>query len=64
MAERKAKILADIKDRRNKNKNADMSDDEWQDVDEHEKEVFAKSGYFDVPEEEAHISKHDQNLLM
>jgi hypothetical protein len=25
-------------------------DDEWEDVDEHEKDVFDKDGYFDVPE--------------
>ena len=62
LAERKAKILADVQERRKTKKGGD-EDDEWQDVDEHEKEVFATTGYFDVPEVEAHISKHDQNLL-
>lgn len=62
LAERKAKILAEIKEKR-KNKRMQEEDDEWQDVDEHEKEVYATTGYFDVPEVEAHISKHDQQLL-
>jgi hypothetical protein len=61
LADRKAKVLAEIKEKR-KNKHAE-DDDEWQDVDEHEKEVYATTGYFDVPEVEAHISKHDQQLL-
>lgn len=61
IVERKAIILKDIKERREAN---NKQDDEWQDVDEHEKEVYATTGYFDVPEEEAHISKHDQNLLL
>ncbi len=38
-------------------------DDEWEDVDEHEKDVFDKDGYYDVMEEEAMISKNDQNIL-
>ena len=39
-------------------------DDEWEDVvDEHEKDVFDKDGYFDVPEEQAQISKNDEKLL-
>jgi hypothetical protein len=25
-------------------------DEEWEDVDEHEKEAFDKDGYFDIPE--------------
>ncbi len=25
-------------------------DDDWEDVDEHEKDVFDKDGYFEVPE--------------
>lgn len=56
VAERKAKILAEIKEKRKSNK---KEDDEWEDVDEHEREVYATTGYFDVPEEEAQISKHD-----
>ena len=57
LTERKAKVLAEIKEKRKNKQHGD--DDEWQDVDEHEKEVYATTGYFDVPEEEAHISKHD-----
>ena len=33
--------------------------DEWEDVDEHEKDVFDKDGYFDVMETEAMISAGD-----
>jgi len=40
-----------------------MEGEEWEDVDEHEKEVFATTGYFDVPDSEAHISAADQKLL-
>jgi len=57
LAERKAKITSDIAERRQANKEKEA--DEWQDVDEHEREVFAKTGYFEVPEEEALISKQD-----
>jgi len=60
LQERKAQIMKDIKDRREAKRH---EGEEWQDVDEHEKEVFATTGYFDVPEEEALISKADQNLL-
>jgi predicted DNA binding CopG/RHH family protein len=62
LAERKAKILAEIAEKRKNKKNEDEND-EWQDIDDHEKEVYATTGYFDVPEVEAHISKHDQQLL-
>lgn len=37
--------------------------DEWEDVDEHEKDVFDKDGYFDVMETEAMISANDQAIL-
>ena len=36
---------------------------EWEDVDEHEKDVFDKDGYYDVMETEAMISKNDQQIL-
>ena len=32
---------------------------EWEDVDEHEKDVFDKDGYYDVMETEAMISTSD-----
>ena len=38
-------------------------DDEWEDVDEHERDVFDKDGYYDVMESEAMISKSDQTIL-
>jgi len=33
--------------------------DEWEDVDEHERDVFDKDGYYDVPENEQSISNGD-----
>jgi len=33
--------------------------EEWEDVDEHEKDVFDKDGYFDVMDSEAMISAND-----
>ena len=58
--ERRDALLKEI---RQKRKGADP-DDEWEDVDEHEKEVFqATGGYFDVPDSEAQISAADQDLL-
>jgi hypothetical protein len=41
----------------------DKDDEEWEEVDEHEKDVFDKDGYFDVPEEQAQISANDEKLL-
>lgn len=40
-----------------------MEDEDWEDVDEHEKEVFATTGYFECPDTEAQISKADELLL-
>lgn len=40
-----------------------MADEDWEDVDEHEKEVYATTGYFDCPDSEAQISKADEMLL-
>ena len=37
--------------------------EDWEDVDEHEREVYATTGYFDCPDTEAHISKADEVLL-
>ena len=34
--------------------------DEWEDIDEHERDVFDKDGYFDVMDTEAAISASDQ----
>ncbi len=41
----------------------DKDDEEWEEVDEHEKDIFDKDGYFDVPEEQAQISANDEKLL-
>lgn len=41
----------------------DKDDEEWEEVDEHEKDVFDKDGYFDVPDEQAQISANDEKLL-
>ena len=36
----------------------------WEDVDEHEKDVFDKDGYFDVLDHDAQISAGDMELLL
>ena len=48
-----------------KKKEGKGSDDEWEDVvDDHEKDIFEKDGYFDVPENDKNtISKNDEKLL-
>jgi hypothetical protein len=38
-------------------------DDIWEDVDEHEKDVFDKDGYFDVLDKDAQIDEGDLALL-
>ena len=38
-------------------------ENEWEDIDEHEKDVFDKDGYYDVMDTEALISKNDQKIL-
>ena len=47
--------MSGIKDRRQANKMADRpgEDEDWEDVDEHEKEVYETTGYFDVPDVDA-----------
>ena len=35
------------------------AEEEWEDVDEHEKDVFDKDGYYNVMETEASISAGD-----
>jgi hypothetical protein len=37
--------------------------EEWEDVDEHEKDVFDKDGYYDVMDEDQGISMNDLKLL-
>lgn len=62
LQEKKIQLLKEINERRKKE--ADGADgEEWEDVDEHEKEVFATTGYFDVPDDDAIISKDDQAIL-
>jgi len=34
-------------------------DDDWEDIDEHERDVFDKDGYYDVLDEEVGISGND-----
>ena len=55
----------DLKDKRVllQHEKAKGQEEEWEDVDEHEREVFATTGYFDVPEVEALICESDQKLL-
>ena len=38
-------------------------EEEWEEVDEHEKDVFDKDGYFDVPDQQTQISANDERLL-
>jgi hypothetical protein len=57
----KANKLKDEKRLQKKKERRD--DEEWEDVDEHEKDVFDKDGYFDVPEAQDHISTNDEKLL-
>lgn len=61
ISERREKVLAEIRERRKKNNRPE--DDEWEDVDEHEREVFEGTGYFEVQDSEAHITAADQKLL-
>jgi essential nuclear protein 1 len=60
-------LLKEIEERKKASKRSgksgDIDDAEWEDVDEHEKEVFATTGYFDIPDSDAHISAADQKLL-
>ena len=44
-------------------KKEDDDEEEWEEVDEHEKDVFDKDGYFDVPDQQAQISANDEKLL-
>jgi len=37
--------------------------EEWEDVDEHEKDVFDKDGYYDVMDEDQGVSANDLKLL-
>ena len=48
---------------KNMNRVKEGEDAEWEDVDEHEKDVFDKDGYFDVMETEGMISVSDQRIL-
>ena len=47
-AEKRLKKGGNIK--KTASKQDDNNDGDWEDVDEHEKDVFDKDGYFDVPE--------------
>ena len=49
MALKKATKHKDLKKLHKKQKQDD--EEEWEDVDEHEKDVFDKDGYFDVPDQ-------------
>jgi len=47
-----------------KQKKKEAGDEEdWEEVDEHERDVFDKDGYFDVPDQQAQISASDEKLL-
>lgn len=55
--------MKEIEEKKRAARKNEGQDQEWEDVDEHEKEVFATTGYFDVPDTDAHISMADQKLL-
>ena len=38
---------------KHKPKQEEKDEEEWEDVDEHEKDIFDKDGYFDVPDQQA-----------
>jgi hypothetical protein len=44
-------------------KEVDKDSEEWEEVDEHEKDVFDTDGYLDVPEVQTQISANDEKLL-
>lgn len=44
-------------------KKEEKQDQEWEDIDEHERDVFDKEGYFDVMGDEGQISANDEKLL-
>jgi essential nuclear protein 1 len=44
-------------------KQEEKDEEEWEEVDEHEKDIFDKDGYFDVPDTQAQISHNDEKLL-
>lgn len=44
-------------------KQKDKDEEEWEDVDEHEKDAFDKDGYFDIPDASNEISNNDEKLL-
>ena len=52
--------MKEIKEKRKGKKDKDGDDSEWEDVDEHEREVYQTTGYFDVPDVDATISAADQ----
>jgi essential nuclear protein 1 len=41
----------------------DKDDEEWEEVDDHEKDIFDKDGFFDIPEGQEQISANDEKLL-
>jgi essential nuclear protein 1 len=58
-AEKRMKKGGKIKSQEKK----DQDEEEWEEVDEHEKDVFDKDGYFDVPDAQTQISVNDEKLL-
>ena len=46
-----------------KRREEEKDEEEWEEVDDHEKDVFDKDGYFDVPDQQTQISSNDEKLL-
>ena len=59
LQDKRAQIIKEIEEKKRNARKTEGQDEEWEDVDEHEKEVFATTGYFDVPDTDAHISMAD-----
>lgn len=57
------KRVAEFKRPAGFNKKRGKGEDEWEDIDEHERDVFDKDGYYDVPEDEQVISTSDMRIL-
>lgn len=56
--EKRAHLLRQLEEQKRKKKASEgeqdaANDEDWEDVDEHEKEVYATTGFFDCPDTEA-----------
>ena len=59
LQDKRAQIIKEIEEKKRSARKTEGQAEEWEDVDEHEKEVFQTTGYFDVPDVDAQISLAD-----